>query len=150
MDAGRVIQKSCFLSFMYERQTNAMQRHGRDNMNRRERAHNKCGERKKATPTNEMTMKNKEISAQKLCAGTVSLKQAKDTQGGRAFTTYCRLSSATIRACEAAEQSNCQMLAVGSRFVHRIAMHKPNHTGKYRAWHESHSINLLGDATDNA
>jgi len=44
-----------------------------------QRAHNKCGERKKATPTNEMTMKNKEISAQKLCAGTVS---EMDTQGG--------------------------------------------------------------------
>jgi len=71
----------------------------RSDCDKTQRAQYKCGERKKATPTNEMTMKNKEISAQKLCAGTVSQR---DTQGGRAFTTYCRMSSATVGACEAA------------------------------------------------
>jgi hypothetical protein len=48
------------------------------------RAGHQWPERKKATPTDEMTMKKyKEISAQKLCAGTASLN---DARGGRAFT----------------------------------------------------------------
>ena len=37
--------------------------------------------------------------------GTKALRRdgvTKNTQGGRAFTTYCRMSSATVRACAAA------------------------------------------------